>query len=572
MGASPMFRREADCYRGESTGGAPVPPKLLRASALLISMLLCAGCRDIGRGGTGELVIPQQVLRQVEAVDPSQFATTAPTTAPTTLPSTRALRQPPKQVRLGIEDVRRMVLANNLDLKVDLFNPSIAGENLNQEEARFEALFTTSLNYASNDAPFANIINEQLQGTQSQNWSLNPGLQFPLRTGGVLQFSVPMNRLETNSSSATLNPSYSSDFAVSFQQPLLRGGGFDVNAQGIRVAFYGYQTAEAETKLTVIRVLTNAETVYWRLYAARQALEVRKQEYNLAVAQLDRARRQVAAGTVAEVEIVRAQSGVADSVEAIITAENTVHQSERDLKRILNEPELGMESATTIVPSTAPDPLYYQIDSDRLVSRAMNGRMELLETELQIAQATASVRVARHETLPLVSLAYNYGINGLGGDLDQSFTMVRDNNFDNHSVGLQIQVPIGNEAARSRLRQAMLQRLQSLATRAQREQQIRQEVLDACDQLQTDWQRILAARQRVVLNRRLLEVEIRQFEQGLRTSTEVLNAQTDLASAQLSEVSATSDYQIDQINLAQATGVVLGHSHVDWEPVPPPRP
>jgi outer membrane protein TolC len=52
----------------------------------------------------------------------------------------------------------------------------------------------------------------------------------------------------------------------------------------------------------------------------------------------------------------------------------------------------------------------------------------------------------------------------------------------------------------------------------------------------------------------------------------VLNAQTDLASAQLSEVSAVADYQIDQVDLAQATGVVLGQAHIDWEPAPAPRP
>ena len=86
-----------------------------------------------------------------------------------------------------------------------------------------------------------------------------------------------------------------------------------------------------------------------------------------------------------------------------------------------------------------------------------------------------------------------------------------------------------------------------------------------------DWQRILAARQRVLLARRLLEVEIRQFEQGLRTSTEVLDAQTKLASAQLSEISATTDYEISQIDLAFATGTVLGQSQVVWEPMPAPK-
>jgi hypothetical protein len=36
-------------------------------------------------------------------------------------------------------------------------------------------------------------------------------------------------------------------------------------------------------------------------------------------------------------------------------------------------------------------------------------------------------------------------------------------------------------------------------------------------------------------------------------------------------VSAISDYQIAQVDIAFATGTVLGASHVDWQPVKEPR-
>ena len=99
-----------------------------------------------------------------------------------------------------------------------------------------------------------------------------------------------------------------------------------------------------------------------------------------------------------------------------------------------------------------------------------------------------------------------------------------------------------------------------------------QEVLAAIDRLEANWQRILAARQRVIAQARVLNVEIRQFEQGLRTSTEVLDAQTKLASAKLSEISAVTDYEIAQVDIAYATGTVLGASRILWEPATPPKP
>lgn len=535
---------------------------------VLLLLLFLPACRDIGRGGTGELVIPRDKLREIQAVDPGAYVTAPPATQPATLPSTRVFDAPLAEVPLSVEQVRELALRNNLDIAVSLISPAIALQTLNQEEARYEAVFTTSAGYTDSNTPTATL----LEGSETEGLNVRPGIEFPLRTGGVLQFAVPMNRFETDNEFATLNPSYSSDAVASLNQPLLRNAGIDVNAQSIRVAFYGYQRQQALTKLEVIRVLANADRVYWRLYAAREALRVRRQEYDLAVQQLNRARALFDNQQVARIEIDRAQSGVADRVESIITAQNLVRETERDLKRILNDGALDMQSPTVIIPSTSPAPQYYNINPQLLVFRAMEGRMELLEAELNIAQAASDIRVARNQMLPLVTLQYNYTINGLGSSLDESFKMVEDAEFRDHFIGLQVEIPLGNEAARSNLRRAMLRRLQELATRQQRELQIRQEVLTAADRLELDWQRILAARQRVMLNRRLVELQIRQFEQGLQTSTEVLEAQSDLANAQLSEISALADYQIAQVDIAFATGTVLGRSKILWDPVPPPRP
>jgi outer membrane protein TolC len=197
--------------------------------------------------------------------------------------------------------------------------------------------------------------------------------------------------------------------------------------------------------------------------------------------------------------------------------------------------------------------------------------MELLEQELQIAAETSNVTVARNDLLPLVSLAYTYGINGLGGDFGESFDMVRDRDFQNHSLGIRLEVPIGNEAARSRLRRALAVRLQALATKEQREIQIRQELAGAIDQLNTNWFRILAAKKRTELAARVVELEIRQFNQGLQTSTDVIDAQTRLASAASAEIAAVTDYQISQVDIAFATGTVLGASRVIWEPTQAPK-
>src|SRR4051794_18741486 len=94
-----------------------------RRLAALFPIVACAialtfaGCRDAGIGGTGEIVVPRETLRDIEGADPGKFAVTPATTVPSTQPSTRASTQPLKDVQLTIEEVRQLALQNNLDLK-----------------------------------------------------------------------------------------------------------------------------------------------------------------------------------------------------------------------------------------------------------------------------------------------------------------------------------------------------------------------------------------------------------------------------------------------------------------------
>jgi len=350
---------------------------------------------------------------------------------------------------------------------------------------------------------------------------------------------------------------------------LLQNAGNRANTHSIRIVEYDRQITDARTKLEVIRVIAAADRLYWRLDATRRELDVRKKQYDLAQAQLEQARRFVDSGEKAQVEVVRAEAGVAERLEAIIISENGVRDRERELKQILNKPRLKMQSPTVLITATEPDPIHYQLDKHNMVAAAVENRMEMLELELQLAQDASTVDYLRNQALPLVTLDYTYNVSGLGATRSDSFDLLYDNRFADHVLGLNLLVPLGNQAAKSRLLQAFYQRRQRLASRQNRLTLIELEVLNAIDQLEANWQRILASRQNVVLSGRLFEAEKRQFELGLRTSTDVLDAQTTFADAQSAEISALTEYQIALVDLAYATGTLLGAAKVQWEPIVP---
>ncbi len=484
--------------------------------------------------------------------------------------------EPPATMELSLEQCRALALENNLQLKASLISPTIAAARLSEEEAAFEASFFANANLAKSDQPQgrAVLVSDTLVpavGTsQIERVQGDLGVRVPLRTGGTVTFDLADARTRDLNADRPFNPSYEDSLSVSVSHPLLRNAGQWVNTHSIRIAAYNRDIVGARTKLDIITVLAAIDRVYWRLYAARRELEVRQQQYELSQAQLERARRLVDAGQRPQVEVIRAESGVAQQLEAIIVAENTLRDRERELKRVVNKAGMDIQTPTAIVPVTSPDPVRYDMEQARLVRQALDSRMELLELQLQLLQDASTVDVARNQTLPLASLDYTYNISGTGETRNESFDMLSAGNFVNQRLGLQLVVPIGNEAAKSRLRQAIYQHRQRLASRADREEIIKLEVLNAIDQVEANWQRILAARQNTVVNARLYEAERREFEVGMSTSTDVLDAQFNFANAQTSEIRALADYQISLVDVAYATGTILGAARIQWEPIVPP--
>ena len=530
--------------------------------ALMTCALLLTGCEPFpGDEKFYEIKIAPEKLRQVETLE-LQEAKVEESARPDVNES------PPEELGLTLEQCRALTLENNLELKVQLISPAIAAERVDEEQAAFEAAFSTNLIYSKTDTPIASEL-DVISGSQVDYFRTGLGVQVPLRTGGTIRFDSADNRIKTDAPGVEFNPYFASDLSVSISQPLLRGAGNRANTHAIRITEYERQVTDARTKLEVIRVIAAVDRVYWRLYAARKELEVRKKQYDLAKALYEQARRFVEAGDKSQVEIIRTEAGVAQQLEAIIVAENNLRDRERELKRTLNKAGLEMQTPTVLTPATEPDPVRYELQKHRLVETAIDSRMEMLELELQIAEDISTIDYMHNQALPLVTMDYTYNINGLGASRNDSFDLLFDKRFEDHRFGVQLLVPLGNEAAKSRLRQSFYQRRQRLATRDNREALIELEVLNAIDQLEANWQRILASRQRSILDGRLFEAEKRQFELGLRTSTDVLQAQTNFANAQSAEILALAEYQIALVDLAYATGTLLGAAKVQWEPIVP---
>ena len=101
------------------------------------------------------------------------------------------------EIELTLEQCRAVALENNLDLKVQLINPTLAAERVSEAEAVFEAAFYSNLTYSKTDTPVASTLD--ISGSNVDYGRGDFGVNVPLSTGGTLNFDLADSRTKTDS-------------------------------------------------------------------------------------------------------------------------------------------------------------------------------------------------------------------------------------------------------------------------------------------------------------------------------------------------------------------------------------
>lgn len=477
----------------------------------------------------------------------------------------------------SISDIRAKALKNNLSIEVAKIDPAIAGAALRQEQAKFDNIIFAYAQQSNRDTPRISSDNIGIKSNGSldgegklsileqniRTTDIAAGVKVPLRTGGTVTLSSPIESKRDKGIFGS--EEYRSAMRFSISQPLLRNAGKSVNEASIRVSEFNQQAIQYKTKLLAIRIIAMTDKSYWSLYEAWAQLDVRRQQYRLAIQNLNMVKRRVTEGLTAAIELNRAEIGVADRMEALIIAETNLKLAQRQLRFYMNDMDTEDRQPNIINTITEPNLVRYEFDREKLLNEALSARLELLELEVKLAADAINIQYLENQTLPLFTLDYQYGaLSPSANNFGNVYQNTLSGQFNDWSVGLKFEMPFTNEVNKGRLEEAVQQRNKRLATKQLQTLTVKKEIYDALDQVENNWQRILAARQQVVIAGLNYDAELKQFNEGLRTMTEVLETLTRLGEAQIKEVRAVSDYQASFVDTAYATGTILGYSKLDF--------
>ena len=190
------------------------------------------------------------------------------------------------------------------------------------------------------------------------------------------------------------------------------------NNRFIRIAKNDREITDVAFRLQVITTVDQIENMYWDLVFAYENVRVQKESLAFAQKTLSDNQKQVQIGSLAPIEVVRAQSTVAADQQALTVATTNLQLQQllmkNALSRTLVDPRLA--DAEVIPTSTVSLPAQEDIQPTQdLVDEALSHRAELAEARINLSNTEISNKAVRSALLPTLDLFAYYGGSGLAG-------------------------------------------------------------------------------------------------------------------------------------------------------------
>ena len=490
-----------------------------------------------------------------------------------------SLKKHPGSIVLSLKDAIIRALSNNVSIAVESFNSKVKKETIIDSLSEFDATLGLELSTARKTQQLASAFSSpNRMENDNDNWDLSLSQRFV--TGANYQFDFTNNRNKTNSATAGLNPSYSSEFQLSLTQPLLKNFGIDLNKRNIHIAKNEVDISDHEFKTKVIETVSEVENIYWDFVFTLGDLEVKQKSLERAKDLQRRVKAQVLVGIMAPIETLQAESEVASREEFLLSAQDSIDDNQDKLKNILNIDFSSPEGLSPIYPSNQANVLIVDFDFNEIVKMALSNRPDYLAKKKDLENKNILVKYQENQIYPSVDLVGSLGINGLsgeattitsgtfqgtsayGGSYGNSLTDALSTNYYDWEFGVKFSYPLGNRSAKSKLSASRLEKAQLILGIKDLEKKIILEVRESARQLKTDSKRIKAATVAKKLAEEKLKAEEKKFEVGLSTSFNVLKFQEDLAEAQSNEIKTIIDYKQSRVLFRKSIASTLKHHDV----------
>ena len=534
------------------------------------------------------------------------------------------------KLSLSLQDAIALALENSMDIVVSRYNPWMAdvsllktraggysygtpgsisvGSTANLPVLFYDPLITQTIQVADATTPINNPFTSGIGTTTSGVFGLvshsaiyNTQFQKNFDLGTNLSVAWDNTRSSSNADNF-FNPYVQSSLALTISQPLLAGAGRFINRRNIIIAENNRKIADLVFTQQAITTTTNTITSYWELAYAREYVKVTQQAVTVAEKLYSDNKKQLDIGTMAPLDVTRAESELATDRQNLIVAQTTQLQDELVLKNYISKDPLASNLISVeIIPTDKPDsPASISTASfDDAVKEAYAKRPDLQEQYYNLKNADVDVRATKNALLPTATLSAYYSSAGLAGNsfttgassiiagqavvngsgvaipgyfLPQTFapitgvakdglstaqSQIFHNDFPTYAAQLTLTLPLRNRAAQADNVHAQLVKRQFEAQTQQIKNTALLDVRNTTIAVEQGRAQVQAASKARELQQQTFDAERKKYELGASTVYQVILTQRDLITAQGTELRALANLAEAKANYERALGRTL---------------
>jgi outer membrane protein TolC len=454
------------------------------------------------------------------------------------------------RVELSLKEAIRRAVEKNLDVQAELYNPAQAIADIGRFRGIYNPELSLFTDYQDSTNLLPNAFTSGVGISRTRSTAFNAGVNQLLSTGATVGAAFINSWNHNNFAGATtLNNYFQSDVTLSLDQPLLKNFGSETTEINISIAKFGKDSAREQFRAKLLDVVSQVMTQYYNLYYLRENLEVKKTSVKLAETILNNTKLQVQAGVLPAMEILNAEFGLATQQKGVIDAERALRDQVDALRYLLQMP-----AVTEIIPVDTPFRDQYQADESQLVKKALELRPELLQQRVVLQSNELQARVAKNQVMPELNLTASAAFGGLAPTYRRDLERLVSGKYPVWTIGLQVNYPIGNDAAENDYIKSRLKVDQSRVQIKSLEEAIATDVRTSVRAVASGYlQMEVTARGRAYADE-VLQAYIKRQKVGLATTKDVLDVLNNQVTARGNEIQALSDYNKSLAQLWKTTG------------------
>jgi outer membrane protein TolC len=422
----------------------------------------------------------------------------------------------------------------------------LAAQAINEHGMTLDLNLQETIDYAKHNNVLLKIAEERIDEAKGRRWQSDSDLLPHISLGasqgrtfwenfagqGMLPFFAAVDP------SGIIGPFNSFDARFQVTQRI-----FDLSAiSKFQAANVDVDIANFEEQLALQQVVTAAVIAYLDVLQAQEQLRAVEEDVRLAQQLTSLAQHQLEVGVVTNLDVIRAQTRLAQHKAREQENIQRVNTTFLSLKRIIGLPldsELRLSDSLQFF-----DEKTFAISD--AIDAAIKDRFEMSIADSKVKYAQYRLSQANRERLPKIDAYGDYGLSGI--EPDRSVHKVAQ-------ISLNVSMPIF-EGGRieGEIRQQRSQKNQAQTLRDDMQTQVEEDVRLALQTLSTETLQVKAAGEALRLATQELGLAKDQYANGVGNNIAVVDAQATLENSRQSYVTALVEYHMARVNYYSALG------------------